>query len=235
MSSEMRVAAFGLPMNEHARTAVALPTDTIVDGDVRYVPIVWDSIYGVDTSLPHIVGAERGTLPFFPLRRLIGLLCKDRAQRTVGNALRVRRQPIRPEHYLREWRATLAAALTPSQLAEQHGLCLRVSLAAALRPVRGARCSWRNAPFETFEDFEALYGQRFVEVASETGEPLFSLSLDLRETDAARHAFCVEGLLTQQADAQAEIRLAVVPMGNWHPDRGLRSGPQSAMFEEALS
>jgi hypothetical protein len=235
MSSETHVAAFGLPVNEHARTAVALPTDTAFDSDVRYVPIVWDSTCGVDTSLPRIVGTECGTLPFFPQRRLISLLCKDRAKRTVGGALRVRRDSIRPEHYLREWRETLAAALTASQLAEQHGLCLRVSLAADLGPVRGARCSWRNAPFETFEDFEALYSKRLVEVASETGAPRIALSLDLRETDAARHAFYAEGLLTQQADAQAEIRLTVVPLGNWHPGHGLRSGPQPALFEEALS
>lgn len=216
---------------EYHRVAVALPPDTTLHDDVRFVPIVWDSLRNQLVPRPSILGAGQHALPFFPRWRLMSLLCTDRAVRTVAGDLHNHIGQVAPERYLGDWREALDKPVTIETLAKQYSLCLHVTLAANLHSVRGARSPCPGSPFGTFEDFEALYGPRFVHVPEESGTARFGLSLDLREPDAARHAFYAEALLSSRSETQVRVRVTLGRL-----DRHLyalpKSGPQAVLFEE---
>lgn len=209
MQAEMLQAAHRRPEIERTRVAVALPPDATSSGEALFVPITWEDTNDDGAGRPRILRDPHGALPSFTSRRLIGFLCQDRATRTVDGNLKLWYGEVSPEDYLRLWREALKSPLTPAQLAERHGLCLRVTLCATLDRVRGMRCPWPNAPFETFEHLEAFYGTRLIHITAEAGETRFGLSLDLREPEAARHAFYVESLLAQTGDTQAGIRVTL--------------------------
>ncbi|KZT16320.1 hypothetical protein A1D30_12590 [Acidovorax sp. GW101-3H11] len=234
MQAEMLQAAHRRPEIERTRVAVALPPDATSSGEALFVPITWEDTNDDGAGRPRILRDPHGALPSFTSRRLIGFLCQDRATRTVDGNLKLWYGEVSPEDYLRLWREALKSPLTPAQLAERHGLCLRVTLCATLDRVRGMRCPWPNAPFETFEHLEAFYGTRLIHITAEAGETRFGLSLDLREPEAARHAFYVESLLAQTGDTQAGIRVTLgrvaqpphrLPVFDW----------QANLFEEATS
>jgi hypothetical protein len=213
MNAEIEIASPCQPVcHEHARAVVALPENATFYDGTHYVPIVWESIPQSPTPQPGIVGDHRDGLPYFPAWRLIDLLCSDRARRTVEGQLRDGFQIVTPERYLGLWREALARPLTADDLAGRHGLSLRVTLGAMLERERGARCPWNSSPFDTFEDFEALYGGRFVRRALSSGHVCFEVTLDLREPDAACHVFYAHALLSRQKEAQPAIHVDLVPV-----------------------
>lgn len=170
MQAEMLQAAHRRPEIERTRVAVALPPDATSSGEALFVPITWEDTNDDGAGRPRILRDPHGALPSFTSRRLIGFLCQDRATRTVDGNLKLWYGEVSPEDYLRLWREALKSPLTPAQLAERHGLCLRVTLCATLDRVRGMRCPWPNAPFETFEHLEAFYGTRLIHITAEAGE-----------------------------------------------------------------
>jgi hypothetical protein len=162
----------------------------------------------------------------------MGLLCADRAVRTVAGELYVWGGHITPESYLRRWREALRAPVSIAALAERHHLCLRVVMSAVLDRVHGTRYPGADSPFQSFEDFEAIYGRRFVHATAETGITRFGLSLDLREPEAPRHAFYASSLLSSREEAQARIHVSLASV-DWHLCRETVIEGQATLFEEA--
>ena len=199
-------------INEHARSAIALPVDTTFYSDTQFIPIAWDEPGDGSAPRPDILFSKPGHLPYYPKYQLIDLLCGDRARQAVDGTLRVQGQVVTPEAYLGLWRAALADSLTPVQLAARCGLRLFVSLGAALEAVRAAKSSWTSSPFPTFEAFEVLYGERFTHGPTADGRSGFELTLDLREPDAARDAFYAESLISRKDDAASYVRTWLAPI-----------------------
>ncbi|UEC01674.1 hypothetical protein [Burkholderia vietnamiensis] len=228
MSANHVPAAPQPPLNELARAVVELPLDATLYSSQHFIAIVWDD--GPSPG-PSILGAEDTALPYFAPYQLVSRLCGDRAMRAVDGALRVRQRTLAPETYLGLWRSAMQAPLTPQDLASRFGLKILVTLGAALAPARLASRVWTSSPFESFLDFEAAYGARFVLGPTASGASGFELTLDLCAPQAARDAFYGRALVTDRQDAEGQVHTSLVPTGTGPctlPD----GSPQNSLFEE---
>lgn len=182
------------PLIELARVAIALPEDTCFYNDLRFIAVAFDaSADGITHTRYEILGACRPCLPFFAGYEIFSELCGDRAIRTVDGALRTNGQSITPERYLGLWRIAIGKALTPPQFAETTGYAAYAVLGGRFDGLRGKRKSWSSSPFDTFDDFEAVYRDRIDYL--DDGQR-FRIELDLRLAHAARDAFYLEAFLS---------------------------------------
>lgn len=228
MSTNHVPAVAQSPLNELARAVIGLPLDATLYSSPHFVAIVWDD---GPTPRPSILGAEDTALPYFASYQLINRLCGDRAMRTVDGTLRVRQRTLTPEAYLGLWRAAMQAPLTPQELASRFSLKILVTLGAALAPARLASRVWTSSPFESFLDFEAAYGSRFVLSPTASGASGFELTLDLCAPQAARDAFYGRALVTDRKDAEGHVHTSLMSVGTGPcvlPD----GSSQSSLFEE---
>ena len=221
-------AATSSALNEHFRAAVALPKETTFYDDCHYIAISWDNANDEMPVQPSILFPKFDGLPYFPQYSLIGLLCGSRAKHAVDGTLRVQGQIVTPEAYLGLWRAALADAMSTAQLADRCGLRILVTLGAALEAVRTAKSPWTSSPFETFAAFESAYGDRFAATLMNDGRPGFELTLDLRESDAARHTFYAHSLIRRSTEAASYVHTRLAPSG-------LSSGLPPAVHSQASS
>jgi hypothetical protein len=179
------------PINEVARVAIALPEDTSFYRDQRFIAVAFDA--STDGVTHEILGVSRPALPFFAAYEIFSKLCGDRAMRTVDGALRTNGEIITPERYLSLWRTAIDQPLTPHRFTECYGYAAYAVLGGSFDGLRGKCKSWNSSPFETFDDFEAVYRDRIEYL--EDGQS-FRIELDLRLAQAARDAFYLESFLS---------------------------------------
>ena len=178
------------PVNEIGRFLVRLPQNATFYGDSHYVPIAFEAT--ADGCESRIVGIPEARLVYLPKYRVIDMLCGDRAQRTVDEALVVCGKPITPERYLALWRQGLDEAAPPAIMAAMHGLCILAVIEAPLEPLWKAKQPWSGSPFETFDELHARYASQIKDMS----DGRFRLEFDIRFDDAARDAFYAEALVS---------------------------------------
>lgn len=185
------------PINEVARVAVVLPEDTCFYSDQRFIAVAFDA--SADGVTYEILGASRPCLPFFAGYEIFSRLCGDRAMRTVDGALRANGETVTPERYLGLWRTAIGQPLTPSRFTEHYGYAAYAALGGRFDGLRGKRKSWSSSPFETFDDFEAVYRDR---IAYLDDGRCFRIELDLGLAHAARDAFYLEAFLSSAGQCE---------------------------------
>ena len=178
------------PVNEIGRFLVRLPENATFYGDSHYVPIAFEATD--DGCESRIVGIPEARLVYLPKYRVIDVLCGDRAQRTVDEALVVCGKPVTPERYLALWRQGLDEAASPAILAARHGLRVCAVIEAPLEPLWKAKQPGSGSPFETFDELHARYASQIKDL----NNGRFRLEFDLRVDDAARDAFYAEALVS---------------------------------------
>ena len=177
--------------NELGRVVVSLPSDASFYSSPHLIGVAIDGSSG--KPLASIVGVHEPRLCYRAPYQLIGALCSDRAQRAVDQQLVVEGRPVTPETYLGLWRKALDSAVSPHQLAIEHGLCAIAVFRGQLGPLMGTPASWTSSPFATFDEFHDRYKGSMTTDA----EGCFSLELDMRSNCAARDAFYLDSFMSR--------------------------------------
>jgi hypothetical protein len=196
---------------------VRIEPDATIYGEPAYVALAFDEVAdGARARLLHYRSRYHAYLAGY---QLIDLLCSDRAVRTVDETLLVEGRAITPERYLRLWRTALAEALSAPALEARHGLKVVAVLEGVLEPLRGARASWTDSPFRTFDDFVDRHAPRIQRLA----EGRFRVEFDLSEAHGARDAYYGSSFLSGAADGDGPWRSTLVV-------RGAARGAQPGLF-----
>lgn len=223
---EKRNASCAQPVNEVGRIAVALPEDVTFYSDRRFIAVAFDAdAHGV---MPEILGGSRSYLPFRAAYEIFSDLCGDRAIRTVDGELLVDGKIILPERYLALWRTAIGQPVTPSLFADRYGYEIVAILGGTLANLHGKRKSWSSSPFETFDDFEAVYRDR-IEYLDD--DQRFRIAFDLKQEHAARDAFYLESFIaSSDADKRNASSVVLKPIDSPHLPSAMPYAPQSDLF-----
>lgn len=165
-------------INEMDRLVVELPSGS----EQTYVALAFDE--QTDGSVEGQTLVPRHGLPLLERHELVAVLCDDRAKRCVDDRLRVHSQPIRPEKYLRLWRAADARPTPLAELPTTRGLRLMVTLGGPLSALKRAKISTREPPYADFDGFVARHWEHLQRVGADD----FRLELDCAADGAIRDA-----------------------------------------------
>lgn len=197
--------------NEIDRVVIALPANTCIYSDARFLAIAFDADA---QGQPHAETLRfKENLPFLASYEIFYCLCNARAQWAVDQSLVVKGQALTPERYLGLWREAVKQAISLQEFADRYGFTTLLEFEGSLS-LRGQKNMWDSSPFPHFYDFEAAHSAHFEYLDT---NQRFRVTLDLLTKDASRDAFYLDAFLNDQKIERSGVNISICPCVDRYP------------------